>query len=78
MSMETMVDEELWRRARGMSVMDEIETGHDLAETMERNRRRQAEAAQSQGLSELAAMLLPLSVALARLTARFDVAGGLS
>lgn len=56
-------------------VKDEIETGHDLAETLERNRRRRTEAAQSQGLSELAGMLLPLSVALARLTARCDVAG---
>ena len=49
-------------------------SGHDLIETLERNRRREKELAQSQGLSALASLLLPLSVALARLTARCDVA----
>lgn len=50
---------------------DEIDvSGHDLVETLAKERRRRAEIAQSQGLSDLAAMLLPVSVALARLTAR--------
>lgn len=54
---------------------DEIDvSGCDLAETMERNRRRRSEAAQGEGLSDLAGLLLPLSVALARLTARCDMA----
>ena len=49
-------------------------SGHDLTETLHRNRRREKELAQSQGLGELASLLLPLSVAIARLTARCDVA----
>ena len=54
---------------------DEIDaSGYDLTETMARNRRRRTEAAQGEGLGELAGMLLPLSVALARLTARCDMA----
>jgi hypothetical protein len=48
-------------------------SGHDLTETLEKNRRRAKELVQSQDLGELASMLLPLSVALARLTARGDV-----
>jgi hypothetical protein len=58
-----------------MLVKDEIESGHDLVETLERNRRRRTEAVRSQELSALGGMLLPLSVALARLTARCDVVG---
>jgi len=50
-------------------------TGYDFAETLDKDRRRRAEATQSQGLGELSGMLLPLSVALARLTARCDVGG---
>lgn len=50
---------------------DEIDvSGHDLVETLVKERRRRAEAAQRSGLSELPSMLLPLSVAVARLTAR--------
>ena len=48
-------------------------SGYDLAETMEGNRRRRTEALQCAGLGELSGMLLPLSTALARLTARRDV-----
>jgi len=69
-----------WAEDRGITglstVREEIDvSGYDMAQTMVKERRRQAEAASSKGLSELAAMLLPLSVALARLTARCDVAG---
>ena len=57
-------------------MMDEkIEvSGYDLAETMELNRRRRTEAEQGQGLAELPEALLPLAIALARLTARCEVA----
>lgn len=52
----------------------EIDTsGHDIVETLEGNRRRRAEAAQAKALGERDRMLLPLSVALARLTARCNV-----
>jgi hypothetical protein len=55
---------------------DELDTsGYDLVETLERNRRNRAEAAQGQGLDEVSKVLLPLAVALARLTARCEVAG---
>lgn len=53
---------------------DEIDvSGHDLVETLAKERRRRAEAVQGHGLGELSGLLLPLSVALARLTARCDV-----
>lgn len=53
---------------------DEIDvSGHDLAETLAKDRRRRAEAVQRSGLGELPSMLLPLSVAVARLTARSNM-----
>lgn len=53
---------------------DEIDvSGHDMVETLAKERRRRAEVAQVEGLGELAGMLLPLSVALARLAARCDM-----
>lgn len=53
---------------------DEIDvSGHDMVETLAKERRRRAELAQTCGLSELAGMLLPLSVAVARLTARCNM-----
>lgn len=61
-------------QAQVMVMKDEIEiSGYDLTATMERNRQRRSEVSQSAGLGELSGMLLPLSVALARLTARCDV-----
>lgn len=44
--------------------------GHDMMATLAKEQRRQAELRQAAGLDEVAAMLLPLSLALARLTAR--------
>jgi hypothetical protein len=53
---------------------DEIDvSGYDMAATMAKERRRQAEAAKGMGLGELDRLLLPLSLALARFTARCDV-----
>lgn len=55
-------------------MQEEIDVGgYDLAKTMAKERRRQAEAAQALGLNVIEAKLLPLSIALARLTARLDV-----
>ncbi len=45
-------------------------SGHDMAETLQKDRRRRAEAALVKGLGELDAMLLPFTLAVARLSAR--------
>jgi len=53
---------------------DEIDvSGHDLTETLAKARRRRAETEQAAAMSEFAALMLPLSLALARLAARNDV-----
>ncbi|MEH6699931.1 MAG: hypothetical protein V7672_14640 [Brevundimonas sp.] len=51
-------------------------SGYDMAETLAKDRRRRSEAELSQGMSELDAMLLPLALAVARLSARTQVTGG--
>ena len=48
-------------------------SGHDLAETLAKERRRRFEASQVQDIGHLSGLLLPLSIALARLSARCDV-----
>ena len=50
-------------------------SGCNLSETREKERRRRREAAASTKLDELQAMLLPLALALARLSARNLVLG---
>lgn len=48
-------------------------SSHNMAETMAKDRRRRSEAKLSEGMGELDAMLLPLAVAVARLSARIQV-----
>ena len=45
-------------------------SGHDMAETLRKDRRRRCEAELSEGMSSLDALLLPLAIAVARLSAR--------
>ncbi|GGE38974.1 hypothetical protein GCM10011367_11750 [Marinicauda pacifica] len=45
-------------------------SGHDMAETLRKDRRRRHEAELSEGMSDLDAMLLPFTLAVARLSAR--------
>lgn len=45
-------------------------SGYDMRETLEKELRRQAELCQSKGLTRTEASLLPLSIALSRLSAR--------
>lgn len=57
-------------------INDTLDTsGHDLTETMAKDRRRRVELAASQKLGDLDAMLLPLWMAVTRLTARLDAGG---
>ena len=50
-------------------------SGYDLTETLQKARRAQREATQGAELGELQALLLPLAVAIARLSARLVVQG---
>lgn len=49
-------------------------SGYDLTETLAKHRRRCGEAEIAEGMSELDALLLPVSLAVARLAARIQVA----
>lgn len=49
-------------------------SGHDMVETLTKDRRRRSEAELGEGMAALDAMLLPLALALARLSARTQVA----
>ena len=49
-------------------------SGYDMAETLAKDRRRRSEAALSEGMTELDALLLPLTLAVARLSARMRLA----
>ncbi|MEQ8435404.1 MAG: hypothetical protein RIA71_14310 [Oceanicaulis sp.] len=49
-------------------------SGHDMAETLRKDRRRRDEAELSEGMGALDAALLPLSIAIARLSARVTTA----
>lgn len=51
-------------------------TGYDMAENLAKDRRRRSEAEQGEGMAEMYALLLPLVLAVARLSARMQVAGG--
>lgn len=50
-------------------------SGYDMAETLAKDRRRRREAEMSEGMDELDALLLPLALAVARLSARVQVKG---
>lgn len=49
-------------------------SGYDMAETLAKDRRRRSEAEVSKGMAELEALLLPLTLAVARLSARMQMA----
>lgn len=51
-------------------------SGYDLEETLAKERRRQAEALEADDMSELDQMLVPLAIAVARLTARMQIGRG--
>lgn len=51
-------------------------SGYDLEETLAKERRRQAEALEADHMSELDQMLVPLAIAVARLTARTHIGRG--
>ena len=46
---------------------------YDLEETLAKERRRQAEALEADDMSEVDQMLVPLAIAVARLTARMQI-----
>ena len=48
-------------------------SGHDMAETLAKDRRRRSEAELAAGMAELDALLLPLTLAVARLSARIQL-----
>lgn len=50
-------------------------TGYSMAETLAKDRRRRGEAELSEGMADLDALLLPFVLAVARLSARIQVAG---
>jgi hypothetical protein len=50
-------------------------SGYDMAETLAKDRRRRQEAQMSEGMGELDALLLPLALTVARLSARVQVNG---
>lgn len=65
-------------RALVPSVHPQIDvSSYDLNETLAKERRRQADALESDGLDELDQMLVPLAIAVARLTARMHIGQGL-
>lgn len=49
-------------------------SGHHMLTTLQRNRRQRQEAELSRSMDPLAASLMPLSIAIARLSARIYVA----
>lgn len=49
-------------------------SGYDMAETLAKERRRRSEVELCEGMAELDALLLPLSLAVARLSARTRMA----
>lgn len=51
-------------------------SSYDLEETLMKERRRQADALEGDGLDELDQMLVPLAIAVARLTARMQLGQG--
>lgn len=51
-------------------------SSYDLEETLAKERRRQAEALEADDMSELDQMLVPLAIAVARLTARMQIEQG--
>lgn len=50
-------------------------SGHDMVETLAKERRRRSEAELGERMGDLDALLLPLALAVARLTARMQVTG---
>lgn len=48
-------------------------SSYDLEETLAKERRRQAEALEADDMSELDQLLVPLAIAVARLTARMQI-----
>lgn len=50
-------------------------SGYDMAETLAKDRRRRHEAELSDGMGEIDALLLPFTLAVARLAARAQVKG---
>ena len=50
-------------------------SGYDMSETLAKDRRRRGEAELSEGMGDLDALLLPLALAVARLSARVKVTG---
>lgn len=50
-------------------------SGYDMSETLPKDRRRRGEAELSEGMGDLDALLLPLALAVARLSARVKVTG---
>lgn len=51
-------------------------SGYDLEETLAKERRRQADALEADDMNELDQMLVPLAIAVARLTARMQIERG--
>lgn len=51
-------------------------SSYDLEETLTKERRRQAEALEADDMSELDQLLVPLAIAVARLTARMQIGQG--
>lgn len=49
-------------------------SGHDMIETLQKDRRRRRETELSKGMSASDAALIPLSIAIARLSARVAMA----
>lgn len=57
-----------------MMITDLDVSGYDMAETLAKDRRRRSEGEVSKGMAELDALLLPLTLAVARLSARMQTA----
>ncbi|MNI70887.1 hypothetical protein D3C73_1267260 [compost metagenome] len=51
-------------------------SSYDLEETLAKERRRQAEALEAHDMSDLDQLLVPLAIAVARLTARMQIERG--
>lgn len=49
-------------------------SGYDMAETLQKDRRRRQEAALCDDMSDLDTLLLPLALAIARMSARAQIA----
>lgn len=59
--------EKKWMMANEIDV-----SGYDMGATLVKDRRRRSEAELSQGMADLDALLLPLALALTRLSARMQ------